>query len=92
MKLFIALLLGSMAFMANANADTSLNLQEKSRNTSEAIVSSVSSAQKLRNEKLKLQLQIDELRVKIGGTPDPQRREELQQKMDLLVKQKQKIQ
>lgn len=90
MKLFIALLLGSMAFMANA--DTSLNLQEKSRNTSEAIVSSVSSAQKLRNEKLKLQLQIDELRVKIGGTPYPQKREELQQKMDLLVKQKQKIQ
>ncbi|EAA3559054.1 hypothetical protein EX975_25035 [Salmonella enterica subsp. enterica serovar Gaminara] len=75
-----------------ANADTSLNLQEKSRNTSEAIVSSVSSAQKLRNEKLKLQLQIDELRVKIGGTLDPQKREELQQKMDLLVKQKQKIQ
>ncbi|EDO3581466.1 hypothetical protein C0712_26705, partial [Salmonella enterica] len=70
----------------------SLNLQEKSRNTSEAIVSSVSSAQKLRNEKLKLQLQIDELRVKIGGTLDPQKREELQQKMDLLVKQKQKIQ
>ncbi|EAA3607773.1 hypothetical protein K0N97_004772 [Salmonella enterica] len=90
MKLFIALLLGSMVFMANA--DTSLNLQEKSRNTSEAIVSSVSSAQKLRNEKLKLQLQIDELRVKIGGTLDPQKREELQQKMDLLVKQKQKIQ
>ncbi|EAP6999167.1 hypothetical protein EG713_23710 [Salmonella enterica] len=75
-----------------ANADTSLNLQEKSRNTSEAIVSSVSSAQKLRNEKLKLQLQIDELRVKIGSTLDPQKREELQQKMDLLVKQKQKIQ
>ncbi|HCM8928419.1 TPA: hypothetical protein N5H07_005468 [Salmonella enterica subsp. enterica serovar Paratyphi B] len=90
MKLFIALLLGSMAFMANA--DTSLNLQEKSRNTSEAIVSSVSSAQKLRNEKLKLQLQIDELRVKIGGTLAPQKREELQQKMDLLVKKKQKIQ
>ncbi|EHG3801756.1 TPA: hypothetical protein ACIV1V_004358 [Salmonella enterica subsp. enterica serovar Enteritidis] len=89
MRLFIALFLGSMAFMTNAG--TTLNLQEKSQNTSKAVVSSVSSAQKLRNEKLKLQLQIDELRVKIGGTPDLKKREELQQKMDLLVKKKQKI-
>lgn len=90
MRLFIALFFGSVAFLANA--DTTLKLQEKSRKTSEAIVSSVSSDQKLRNERLSLQLQIDELRVRIGGTADPQKRAELQQKMDLLVKKKQKIQ
>ncbi|EGO7253071.1 hypothetical protein MYX88_004876 [Salmonella enterica] len=88
-RLFFVLFSGALVFAANA--DTRLYLQEKSTSTSEAVISSVSSSQKLRNKKLRLQLQIDELRVKIGGTMDPQKKMELQQKMDSLVKQMQSI-
>ncbi|EAB5867373.1 hypothetical protein YL93_22270 [Salmonella enterica subsp. enterica serovar Montevideo] len=88
-RLFFVLFSGALVFAANA--DTRLYLQEKSRSTSEAVISSVSSSQKLRDKKLRLQLQIDELRVKIGGTMDPQKKVELQQKMDSLVKQMQSI-
>ncbi|EKQ0847279.1 hypothetical protein P4Q82_003971 [Salmonella enterica] len=70
---------------------TNPGIQDKSQKVSKDVVSSVASEQKISNEKLDIQLQIDNLRAQIGGTADLQKKAELTAKIDTLMKKKQKL-
>lgn len=74
-----------------AQADLSSQLESNSKAVSAKIASSVSAQQSKFDRRLKIQLQIDGLRTKMGATTDPQLKQSLGTQIQQLQSQLRKI-
>lgn len=63
----------------------------KGREDKNGIVADVNARQKMFSNRLKIQLQIDELRAELAGTRDAQKREDLRKKLESLERQKKSL-
>ncbi|WP_000710673.1 hypothetical protein [Escherichia coli] len=63
----------------------------KGREAKNGIVADVNARQKMFSNRLKIQLQIDELRAELAGTRDAQKREDLRKKLESLERQKKSL-
>ena len=80
------LLLDAQASHADSNV-----FQQKAEKTKNGIVADVNARQKMFSNRLKIQLQIDELRAELAGTRDAQKREDLRKKLESLERQKKSL-
>lgn len=64
---------------------------KRPRRQKNGIVADVNARQKMFSNRLKIQLQIDELRAELAGTRDAQKREDLRKKLESLERQKKSL-
>lgn len=83
--LLFSVLSASVASHADSNV-----FQQKAEKTKNGIVADVNARQKMFSNRLKIQLQIDELRAELAGTRDAQR-EDLRKKLESLERQKKSL-
>ncbi|WP_339147314.1 hypothetical protein, partial [Escherichia coli] len=77
MKKCVPVLLFSVLSASVASHADSNVFQQKAEKTKNGIVADVNARQKMFSNRLKIQLQIDELRASLAGTRDAQKREDL---------------
>lgn len=77
-----------MPFCSHADSNV---FQQKAEKTKNGIVADVNARQKMFSNRLKIQLQIDELRAELAGTRDAQKREDLRKKLESLERQKKSL-
>ncbi len=80
MKKCVPVLLFSVLSASVASHADSNVFQQKAEKTKNGIVADVNARQKMFSNRLKIQLQIDELRAELAGTRDAQKREDLRKK------------
>ena len=73
-----------------SHADSNV-FQQKAEKTKNGIVADVNARQKMFSNRLKIQLQINELRAELAGTRDAQKREDLRKKLESLERQKKSL-
>ncbi len=83
MKKCVPVLLFSVLSASVASHADSNVFQQKAEKTKNGIVADVNARQKIFSNRLKIQLQIDELRAELAGTRDAQKREDLRKNWSL---------
>ena len=91
MKKCVPVLLFSVISASAASHADSNVFQQKAEKTKNGIVADVNARQKMFSNRLKIQLQIDELRAELAGTRDAQKREDLRKKLESLERQKKSL-
>lgn len=95
MKKCVPVLLFSVLSASVASHADSNVFQQKAEKTKNGIVADVNARQKMFSNRLKIQLQIDELRAELraelAGTRDAQKREDLRKKLESLERQKKSL-
>ena len=89
MKKCVPVLLFSVLSASVASHADSNVFQQKAEKTKNGIVADVNARQKM--FRLKIQLQIDELRAELAGTRDAQKRDDLRKKLESLERQKKSL-